>query len=56
MPPAVVPKKTHKSRLLAEIHETVRELHRAGMISKHRMREYDTLCHLDAPALRSARN
>ncbi len=33
-----------KSRVLAEIHETVRGLHRAGVLSKHTLREFDALC------------
>lgn len=37
----------HKSRILAEIHETARGLHDAGLISKRRMGEFDALCHLD---------
>jgi putative transcriptional regulator len=29
------------------MHETARGLHRAGLISKRRMGEFDALCHLD---------
>jgi putative transcriptional regulator len=36
-----------KSRILEEVHETARGLHRAGLISKRRMGEFDALCHLD---------
>ena len=36
-----------KSRILDEMHETARGLHRAGLISKRRMGEFDALCHLD---------
>jgi len=36
-----------KSRILDEMHETVRGLHGAGLISKRRMGEFDALCHLD---------
>lgn len=36
-----------KSRIIEELHETVRGLHKAGLISKRRMREFDALCHLD---------
>lgn len=36
-----------KSRILDEMHETVRGLHDAGLISKRRMREFDALCNLD---------
>ncbi|MCX7692108.1 DNA-binding transcriptional regulator [Tepidimonas taiwanensis] len=36
-----------KSRILDEMHETAQGLHRAGLISKRRMGEFDALCHLD---------
>lgn len=36
-----------KSRILDEMHETTRGLHRVGLISKRRMGEFDALCHLD---------
>ena len=36
-----------KSRILDEMHEAARGLHRAGLISKRRMGEFDALCHLD---------
>ncbi len=36
-----------KRRILAEIHESARGLHGAGLISKRRMREFDALCQLD---------
>jgi putative transcriptional regulator len=36
-----------KSRILDEMHETARGLHRSGLISKRRMGEFDALCHLD---------
>lgn len=35
-----------KSRILEEMHETARELHSAGLISKRRMAEFDALCDL----------
>lgn len=35
-----------KSRILDEMHETARGLHRASLISKRRMSEFDALCHL----------
>jgi len=35
------------SRILAEMHETARGLHAAGLIDKRRMHEFDALCHLD---------
>jgi putative transcriptional regulator len=36
-----------ESRILDEMHETSQGLHRAGLISKRRMGEFDALCHLD---------
>lgn len=36
-----------KSRIIEEMHETARGLHKVGLISKRRMREFDALCHLD---------
>jgi hypothetical protein len=33
-----------KSRLLAAMHESARDLHSAGFIRLRRMREYDALC------------
>lgn len=33
-----------KSRILAEVHETARGLHRAGVLADHTMRELDALC------------
>lgn len=33
-----------KSRILAEVHETARGLHRAGAIDKRTMRDFDALC------------
>ena len=36
-----------KSRILDEMHETARGLHKAGLISKRRMSEFESLCHLD---------
>jgi len=33
-----------KSRLLAEMHETARGLHRAGAIDQRTMRDFDALC------------
>ena len=40
-----------KSRILAEVHDTARGLHGAGLISKRRMGEFDALCHLDVEAM-----
>lgn len=39
--------KTVKSRILSEMHETAQGLHRAGLISKRRMSEFDALCRLE---------
>jgi putative transcriptional regulator len=33
-----------KSRILAELHETARGLHRAGALGKQTLREFDALC------------
>jgi putative transcriptional regulator len=33
-----------KSRILAAVHATARDLRSAGFIDKRRMREYDALC------------
>jgi len=43
--------KIRKSRILAEVHETATGLHRAGVISKRRMHEYDALSNLAVPAM-----
>ncbi len=40
-----------KNRILSEVHETATGLHRAGLISKRRMREYDALCGLEVREL-----
>jgi putative transcriptional regulator len=40
-----------KSRILDEVHETARDLHRLGFIDKRRMGEFDLLCKLEVPAL-----
>jgi putative transcriptional regulator len=40
-----------KSRILDEMHATARGLHRAGLIDKRRMGEFEALCKLDVPAL-----
>jgi len=40
-----------KSRILSEVHETADGLHRAGLISKRRMGEFEALCHLDVHEL-----
>ena len=36
--------KKETSRILGAVHETARDLHAAGVISKRRMKEYDSLC------------
>jgi putative transcriptional regulator len=33
-----------KSRILGAVHETARDLHKAGFIDKRRMAEFDVLC------------
>jgi putative transcriptional regulator len=40
-----------KSRILAEMHETARGLHRTGVLGDHTMREFDALCLPPVPAL-----
>jgi len=42
-----------RRNLLAEAHEIARGLHRAGMITKQRMHEYDVLCLAPVPAYSS---
>ncbi|MEO1768014.1 helix-turn-helix domain-containing protein [Thiobacter aerophilum] len=39
--------KRRKSRILQEVHEMASDLHRIGLIDKRRMREFESLCHLD---------
>lgn len=41
--------KKRTSRMLSEVHEMARGLHRAGVISKRRMGEFDVLCGVAAP-------
>jgi putative transcriptional regulator len=36
--------KQKKSRILTEVHETARDLHKAGAIDMATMREFDALC------------
>lgn len=43
--------KKRKSRIIAEMHETARGLHGAGLISKRRMGEFDALCNLDVQVM-----
>jgi len=47
--------KTRKSRILAEVHETAIGLHRAGVISKRRMHEYEALGQLAVPVLAASK-
>lgn len=47
--------KIRKSRILTEVHETAAGLHRAGLIDKRRMGEFDALCNLGVPALGAAK-
>lgn len=44
-----------RSRLLGEMHTTARGLHRNGLISARRMREYDALCNLDVAPIDASR-
>ncbi|MFY9820730.1 MAG: DNA-binding transcriptional regulator [Thermoanaerobaculia bacterium] len=42
--------KTKKgSRILDAVHETARDLHEAGFVSKRRMKDYDALCLVPVP-------
>ena len=43
--------KIRTSRILAEVHETATGLHRAGVISKRRMHEYEALSNLAIPVI-----
>jgi putative transcriptional regulator len=57
-------KRKSTSRILEAVHDTARDLHDAGFIDMHRMREYDALCLAPIPdypsekirALRSRHN
>lgn len=42
---------SHSSRILDEMHATARGLHRAGLINKRRMAEFDALRDLNVPAM-----
>jgi putative transcriptional regulator len=44
-----------KSRILDEMRETARDLHRLGFICKRRMGEFEALCKLELPALSARR-
>jgi len=37
------------SPILAAVHETARGLHEAGLVSKRRMKDYDSLCLVPVP-------
>lgn len=37
------------SRILEAVHETAKDLHAAGFVSKRRMKEYDALCLVPVP-------
>lgn len=51
----MTPKRKAKSRILAAVHETARDLHAAGFIDKRRMHEYDALCLAPVPNYSSKR-
>ena len=38
-----------RSRILDAVHETARDLHSAGLVSKRRMKDYDSLCIVPVP-------
>ncbi|HSG37992.1 MAG TPA: DNA-binding transcriptional regulator [Thermoanaerobaculia bacterium] len=42
-------KTKESSRILDAVHETARDLHTAGFVSKRRMKEYDALCLVPVP-------
>jgi putative transcriptional regulator len=42
-------KRKETSRILDAVHETARDLHVAGFVSKRRMKEYDALCLVPVP-------
>jgi putative transcriptional regulator len=48
-------RKTARSRILDEVHETAQRLRSAGLITKRRMHEYDTLRGLEVPAMGARR-
>ena len=41
--------KTTRHRILETVHETARDLHAAGVVSKRRMKDYDALCLVPVP-------
>ena len=46
--------KKENSPILDAVHETARDLHAAGLISKRRMKDYDALCLVPVPEYSSA--
>lgn len=42
-------KTKNASRILDTVHETAKDLHEAGFVSKRRMKEYDALCLVPVP-------
>lgn len=46
--------KPARSRLLEAVHESARDLHRAGLITQRRLRTFDALCSLEVPARSAA--
>lgn len=42
-------KAKNASRILDTVHETAKDLHEAGFVSKRRMKEYDALCLVPVP-------
>jgi putative transcriptional regulator len=44
-----------KSRILAEVHESAKDLHEIGLITKRRMSEFEALCHLEVKAISPAK-
>lgn len=42
-------KTKNASRILDAVHETAKNLHEAGFVSKRRMKEYDALCLVPVP-------
>ncbi|MHB8562396.1 MAG: hypothetical protein ACYDDA_00350 [Acidiferrobacteraceae bacterium] len=46
--------KRPRSRLLEAVHESARDLHRAGLITQRRLRTFDALCSLEVSSLSAA--
>jgi hypothetical protein len=49
-------KRKTRSRILAAVHETARDLHRLGFIDKRKMRKYDVPCLEPVPKYDAAIN